>query len=134
MDVWTVCNLVRETAYAVHGYLRHGFPEKVYENALANRLRRQHVQVVQQHPIAVYDEDGTPIGAYFADLVVSDVLIVELKAASALTSEHEAQLLGYLRATRLEHGLLINFGARKFQIRKFAYSGVRTGRPLVEVP
>ena len=133
-DIWTLCNVVRETAYAVHGYLRYGFPEKVYENALANRLRKQHMQVAQQHPIAVYDEDGTPIGEYFADLVVSGVLIVELKAAHALTSEHEAQLLGYLRATRLEHGMLLNFCARKFQIRKFVYTSAGVKQQVVEFP
>ena len=80
------------------------------------------VAVDQQRPITVHDEDGTLLGEYFADLVVCDVLVVELKAARSLSSEHEAQLLGYLRSTRIEHGLLINFGSYRFQIRKYARS------------
>ena len=62
------------------------------------------------------------LGEYFADLFVEDCLIVELKACKALAPEHTAQLLGYLRACQVEHGLLINFGAPKFQIRKYALS------------
>ena len=60
------------------------------------------------------------VGEYFADLLIAGNLWVEIKAAKTLAPEHEAQLLGYLRATGFEHGLLLNFGARKFQIRKYA--------------
>ncbi len=77
---------------------------------------------MQQHPIKVFDEDRTVLGDYFADLLVEKELIVELKACDALSSEHFAQLLGYLRACRMEHGLLINFGAPKLQIKKYALS------------
>jgi GxxExxY protein len=94
----------------------------VYENALAHRLRKAGLDVNQQHPIKVYDEDGTLIGDYLADLLVEGVLIVELKTARTLAPEHEAQILGYLKSVRLEHGLLINFGSYKFEIRKFAWS------------
>jgi GxxExxY protein len=97
----------------------HGHLEKVYENALAHRLLKAGLAVEQQRPIQVYDEDGTLIGDYYADLLIEGVLIVELKTAKALAPEHEAQILGYLRASRIEHGLLINFGAFKFEIRKF---------------
>lgn len=96
--------------------------EKVYENALAHRLRKAGVHTEQQHPIEVFDEDGTSIGEYFPDLLGEDALIVELKASRSLVSEHVAQILGYLRSARREHGLLINFGSYKFQIRKFAKS------------
>jgi GxxExxY protein len=68
------------------------------------------------------DEDGAVLGEYFADLLIESRLIVELKACRALTDEHVAQLLGYLRSSRMEHGLLINFGAPKLEIRKFALS------------
>ena len=68
----------------------------------------------------MYDEDGTLIGDYQADLLVEGELIVELKTAKALANEHEAQILGYLKSARLGHGLLINFGSYKFEIRKFA--------------
>src|SRR5690606_35530935 len=97
-----------------------GHLEKVYENALANRLKKRGLEVDQQAPLQVFDEDGTIIGEYFADLLVEGTLIVELKTAKNLAPEHEAQILGYLKSARLHHGLLINFGSYKFQIRKFA--------------
>jgi GxxExxY protein len=117
-----LCDLVRETAYAIHCYHGHGHLEKVYENALAHRLRKAGINVQQQYPIEVFDEDGTSIGQYFADLIVEETLVAEFKACRALVSEHEAQILGYLRSARREHGLLINFGSFKFQIRKYAKS------------
>jgi GxxExxY protein len=117
-----LCDQVRQIAYEIHLYLGHGHLEKVYENALVHRLRKVGLEVCQQHPIQVRDEDGTLIGDYLADLLVANVLIIELKAAKALAKEHEAQILGYLRASRHQHGLLINFGAYKFEIRKFAWS------------
>ena len=117
-----LCNIVRETSYAIHVYHGHGHLEKVYENALVNRLRKQGLDVKQQHPIQVLDEDGTVIGEYFADLVVDGRLIVELKAVKTLVGEHTAQVLGYLKSTRTEHGLLVNFGSYKFEIKKYALS------------
>jgi len=117
-----LCRLVRETAYAIHVYHGHGHLEKVYENALTHRLRKLGLNVKQQYPITVFDEDGTIIGEYFADLIVEEILIAELKACRALVNEHTAQVLGYLRSTRKEHGLLMNFGSYKFQIQKYAMS------------
>lgn len=119
-NIKTLCDLVRQTAYAIHKYHAHGHLEKVYENALAHRLRKAGLEVAQQHPLKVADEDGAIIGEYFVDLLVNNVLIVELKAARSLAPEHEAQVLAYLRGTSLKHGLLINFGSPKFEIRKFA--------------
>lgn len=121
-EINELCDIVRETAYAIHCYHGHGHLEKVYENALTHRLRKVGLHAEQQHAIEVFDEDGTSIGEYFADLMVEDVLIVELKASRTLVSEHVAQILGYLRSARREHGLLVNFGSYKFQIRKFAKS------------
>jgi len=121
-EIFLLCDQIRETAFALHRYLRHGHLEKVYENGLANRLRKAGVQVKQQHALQVLDEDGTVLGDYFAGLFVSGELIVELKACKALADEHVAQLLGYLRGCRIEHGLLINFGAGKLEIRKYVLS------------
>ena len=121
-DIKALCDRVRQTAYDIHVYHGHGHLEKVYENALVHRLRKLGLEVKQQHPIQVYDEDGTMVGDYLADLLVADELIVELKAAKALAPEHEAQILGYLKSARMEHGLLINFGGYKFEIRKFVRS------------
>src|SRR6476469_9293084 len=114
-----LCDVVRETAFAIHSYFRHGHFEKIYENALAHRLSKQGIQLQQQAPLKVFDEDGTFLGQFTADLILEQRLVVELKACSGLLDEHTAQLLGYLRASRMEHGLLINFGAPRFQIRKF---------------
>jgi GxxExxY protein len=121
-DMKELCDQVRQTAYDIHVYHGHGHLEKVYENALAHRLRKAGLEVKQQHPLKVYDEDGTLIGDYLADLLVEGALIVELKTAKALANEHEAQILGYLKSSRLEHGLLINFGSYKFEIRRFAWN------------
>ena len=121
-DVFSLCDLIRETSFAMHKYLRHGHLEKVYENGLANRLRKQGLSLKQQHPLSVYDEDGTILGEYFADILVEFPLIIELKACKALNDTHISQLLGYLRACRIEHGLLINFGAPKLEIKKYILS------------
>jgi len=119
-NIEQLCDQIRQIAYDIHVFLGHGHLEKVYENALAHRLRKVGLTVNQQHPIRVYDEDGTLIGDYFADLLVEDVLVIELKTAKTIAPEHIAQILGYLKSSRRKHGLLINFGSYKFQIRKFA--------------
>ena len=121
-DIQQLCDQIRQTAYAIHCYHGHGHLEKVYENALAHRLRKAGLDVRQQQPLKVYDEDGTLIGDYYADLLVEGCLLIELKAVRALAPEHEAQILGYLKASRLQHGLLINFGSYKFAIRKFIWT------------
>ena len=121
-----LCDLVRETAYAIHLYHGHGHLEKVYENALAHRLKKTGLSVRQQYPITVYDEDGTVIGEYFADLFVDERLVVELKACRTLADEHVAQILGYLKSARIEDGLLINFGSYRFQIKKYIMSQEKT--------
>ena len=121
-EIFQLCDQVRETAFALHRYLRHGHLEKVYENGLAHRLRKAGVQVEQQRGLQVLDEDGTVLGDYLADLFVEGELIVELKACKALADEHVAQLLGYLRGCHVEHGLLINFGSSKLEVRKYVLS------------
>lgn len=65
------------------------------------------------------DEDNTELGDYYADLLVEDIMIVEIKACRILTDDHTAQILGYMRATGYEHGILVNFGSPKLQIKKF---------------
>ncbi|HEY4301123.1 MAG TPA: GxxExxY protein [Candidatus Didemnitutus sp.] len=119
-DIFRLSDQVREISLALHHHLRHGHLEKVYENGLANRIRKLALPVVQQHPLNVYDEDGTLLGEFFADLLVAGRLVIELKACRALADHHVAQVLGYLRASRIEHALLINFGAPRLEIRKFA--------------
>jgi GxxExxY protein len=114
-----LCDIVRETSFAIHRYHRNGHVEKIYENSLANRLRKQGLEVRQQHPLTVYDEDGTLLGEFFADLFIENRLIVELKAVRAVADEHVSQLLGYLKSGRIETGLLINFGAPVLSVKKY---------------
>ena len=121
-DINLLCDAIRETSFAIHRYHRHGHVEKIYENALAHRLRKAGLTIRQQHPVKVLDEDGTPLGEFFADLFVENRLIVELKAARAVVDEHVAQLLGYLRSSRSETGLLINFGAPVLHVKKYLMS------------
>ncbi len=96
-------------AYKVYNQLGAGFIEKIYENALIIELRNAALNVQQQYPVKVYYQ-GILIGDYVADIVVEDKVVVELKAVSQLTKAHEVQLINYLKATKLEVGLLINFG------------------------
>ena len=119
-----LCDVVRETRFEIHKYHRNGHLEKIYENALVHRLRKLGLKVEQQYPLAVYDEDGTVLGEYFADLYVESCLIIELKATKSVAQEHIAQLLGYLRSARIETGLLINFGATKLYVKKFLMSAI----------
>jgi len=104
-------------AYEVYNILGYGFLEKVYENALVLELRGDGLDVKQQHPITVIYK-GEVIGEYFADLIVEDKVIVELKSANAIDPAHEVQLVHYLKATKLEVGLLINFGKEIKIMRK----------------
>ena len=105
-------------AYQVHNELGAGFLEKVYENAMRIALAEAGLSVKQQHPIpAIYH--GEVVGDYFADLMVEDRLIVELKAVQDVAREHEVQLVNYLAATGMEDGLLVNFGSSVQVKRKF---------------
>ena len=104
-------------AYEVYNILGYGFLEKVYENALVLELRGYGLDVKQQHPITVVYK-GEVIGEYFTDLIVEDRVIVEVKSVSALDPAHEVQLVHYLKATKLEVGLLINFGKEIKIMRK----------------
>lgn len=93
-DVLVLCDQIRQIAFDLHVYLRHGHLEKVYENGLAHRLRKAGLMIEQQYPLKVLDEDGTILGDYYADLFVEGGLIIELKACKALAAEHTAQVLG----------------------------------------
>ncbi len=105
-------------AFKVQNTLGCGFLEKVYENAMVVELSRMGVPVEQQKPMQVRYQ-GAIVGEYQADLVVDSRVMVELKAVSKLDSIHEAQLLNYLKATRVRVGLLFNFGCPRLQYRRF---------------
>lgn len=105
----TTTALIIRAYYNVYNELGYGFAEKVYENSMMDELRSLGLTCAQQVPIKVYYK-GNLVGDYFADIIVNNEVILELKAASALCEEHECQLLNYLKATDKELGMLFNFG------------------------
>lgn len=115
-----VTEAVIRVFYEVYNELGHGFLESVYEEAMARVMQNKNIAVKRQHPLPVWFR-GEVIGDFRADLIVEDRVIVELKAAKALDASHDAQLLNYLRASRIEVGLLLNFGPAP-RIRRLAFS------------
>jgi GxxExxY protein len=106
-------------AFTVANTLGIGFSEKVYENALAHEMPKRGLLVVQQRGIVVRYDDAV-VGEYIADLVVDDRIIVELKVVKALSEQHVAQCVNYLRATGLDLCLLMNFGRSRIEFRRVA--------------
>ena len=103
--------------FEVANELGSGFLESVYEKALLIALRKKNINVVTQAPVTVTFR-GQQVGSFFADLLVEDEVIVELKAVKALVPEHLAQVINYLKATGLGTALLVNFGSRKVEYRR----------------
>lgn len=103
--------------FKVYNTLGYGFLEKVYEKALAIELRKNGVEVKCQHPISVLYE-GEIVGEYFADIIVNNIVVIELKATKELSEENECQLINYLKTTDIELGLLLNFGKEPEYKRK----------------
>ena len=103
--------LILESFYKVYNTLGFGFLEKVYENALIVELTNRGLDCYQQQRIDVFYEKER-VGDYYADIIVENKIILELKAAKSIAEEHEFQLLNYLKATEIEIGLLLNFGRK----------------------
>lgn len=101
--------LILKAYFSVYNKLGYGFLEKVYENSMLIELRKMGLKCSSQKPIKVY-YDEYEVGNYFADIIVEDKIIVELKAAVNIAYQHECQLINYLKATTIEVGLLLNFG------------------------
>ena len=104
-------NRIIAAFYEVYNALGYGFLEKVYQNAFYQELVRRGFQCEAQKHVEVYFK-GCKVGDYFADIIVNDSIILELKTVETLCPEHEAQLINYLRSTEIEVGLLLNFGLR----------------------
>jgi GxxExxY protein len=113
-----ITEVILKAFYKAYNTLGYGFLEKVYENAMRIELTKMGIKTEQQKNIKVYYE-SEQVGDYYADLIVSDLVIVELKAAENICEEHEAQLLNYLKATDIEVGLLLNFGKEPKFSRKY---------------
>ena len=109
--------------YRVYNKLGYGFLEKVYENAMMIELNKEGIPAVSQYAIKVLYE-GEVIGEYYADILVENKVIVEIKAARSLVKENEAQLLNYLKATDIEVGLLVDFGTKP-EVKRKAFDNSR---------
>lgn len=108
--------IIIDSFFKVHKELGFGFLERVYENALMIELQKADVFCEKQKAIKVF-YDGKTVGDYFADIIVEEKIILELKACP-LIEEHEFQLLNYLKATEIEVGMLLSFGKKPRVIRK----------------
>jgi GxxExxY protein len=111
--------------FNVYNALGYGFLEKIYENVMLIELEKVGLFAEAQKNIKVYYE-SKEIGNYFADILVDNRIIIELKAESNLCKEHEAQLTNYLRATEIEVGLLLNFGKTAQFKRKIFENRLKT--------
>ncbi len=118
MDIDELTYKINGAIFEVNKVLGAGFLEKVYENALLFELRNMGLNAKAQVPINI-NYKGEIIGEYFADIVVEDTIIIELKAVESLQKIHEAQLLNYLKATKYKIGLLVNFTHPKAEIKRF---------------
>jgi GxxExxY protein len=114
---YDLCGQVIGMAMKVHSALGPGFLESVYRNALIWELRKGGFKAEAERPISVH-YDGQLVGAFTADLLVNDSLIIELKSIQSLAKAHEVQLVNYLVATRIDEGLLVNFGAERLEYKK----------------
>ncbi len=117
MEHQEITEVIIGSAFEVINTIGFGFLEKVYENSLRAELNLRGLHVEQQFPITVSYKESE-VGFYIADLLVEDIVVVELKAVSALISVHSAQVINYLKATHCPTGLLINFGNPRLEIRR----------------
>jgi GxxExxY protein len=114
--------------YHVYNELGYGFLEKVYQNSMFFELKSRGFFVEAQKQINVYFK-GVQVGEYYADLVINNLIIVELKAAEVIAPEHESQLINYLRGTEIEVGLLFNFG-KKPEFRRKIFDNDKKKLPV----
>ena len=116
-DINLITKEIIGKSFKVSNTLGNGFLEKVYQNALFYELTKSGLNVKQQYPLEVFYEDKV-VGEYFADLLVENKIILELKATKALEDIHLAQILNYLKACDMNFGLLINFGTPRVEIKR----------------
>jgi GxxExxY protein len=116
-DGYDLAGKVIGLAMKVHSTLGAGFLESVYQNALVLELRRSGLKVETEKSVSVFYA-GELVGAFVADVLVNDTLLVEIKAVQALAKVHEVQLVNYLVATGIDEGLLLNFGTNRLEFKK----------------
>jgi GxxExxY protein len=116
-EAYDLCGQIIGVAMKIHSTLGPGFLESVYQNALIWELRKSGLKSEAQKPVSV-QYDGQNVGAFAADLLVNDSVIIEIKAIQTLAKAQEVQLVNYLTATGLNEGLLLNFGAERLEFKK----------------
>ena len=109
---------ILEACFEVSNELGSGFLESVYEKALLVALRQKGLNAASQIPIGVMFRDVL-VGEFYADILVENKVLLELKAVSGLSREHFAQIINYLKATKIEVGIIVNFGTAKMEYRRF---------------
>lgn len=120
-------DIIINAFFHVYNTLGYGFLEKVYRNALILELKKRGLEVNSEVQITIYYDD-VAVGDYRIDIIVNRLIILELKSASAIAPEHEAQLLNYLRAGNFEVGLILNFGPKP-EIKRKAFDNSRKSQP-----
>lgn len=121
-------SIILKSFYTVYNTLGNGFLERVYQNALVLELRSRNLSVEVQKQIKVYYKNSL-VGEYYADMVINQCVILELKAAESIIPEFENQLINYLKATEMEVGFLLNFGPRPTFSRKVFENKRKTLQP-----
>jgi GxxExxY protein len=111
---YEITDKILEACFEVAKELGSGFLESVYQNALVIALEQKGLEITTEHPVSVIFR-GKSVGNFFADILVEEKIILEIKAVSALTPQHKAQVINYLKATGIEVGLLVNFGKPKLE-------------------
>lgn len=104
-------------AYKVYNHLGFGFLESVYHKAMVIELAKIHLDCESEKPLEVYYDEQI-VGKFYADIIVNDSVIVELKSVHKIAKEHEVQLVNYLNCVRKDNGLLINFGPRSVDVKR----------------
>jgi GxxExxY protein len=126
-----ITETILKAFFQVYCELGYGFLERIYQIAMEMTTRQLGLNIQRQAPVKVRFR-GEVIGSYWADLVVNDLVIVEIKAVKMLCEEHEAQLLNYLKATKYEIGLLLNFGPRP-QVKRLVFDNERKGTQSTQI-
>lgn len=118
-----ITDAVLKAYYDVYNDLGYGFLEKVYQNAMYFELKSLGYKVEAQKQIKVYFRNQL-VGEYYADILIEEKIIIELKACELLMNVHVAQLMNYLKATEIEVGLLLNFGEEP-EFKRIIYTNDR---------
>ena len=108
---------ILEVCFEVSNELGSGFLESIYQNALLIAFQDKGIKIIPQYPLRVLFRNQE-VGNFYADFLVEDKMILEIKAVTALAPEHQAQVINYLKATRIEVGLLVNFGKPKMEYKR----------------